>query len=50
MLGDEFRWLVTPEILTEYAEVLRRPKFGLDQETLERWPGLLTMRTVNVPV
>ena len=31
---DEFRWLVTPEILTEYTEVLRRPKFGLDEETL----------------
>jgi putative PIN family toxin of toxin-antitoxin system len=45
---DTFRWLVTPEILTEYTEVLRRPKFGLDEETLERWAGLLAMRTVNV--
>ena len=35
-------------ILTEYIEVLRRPKFGLDEETLERWAGLLAMRTVNV--
>jgi len=45
---DEFRWLFTPEILTEYTEVLRRPKFGLDEETLQRWAGLLAMRTVNV--
>lgn len=45
---DEIRWLVTPEILAEYTEVLRRPKFGLDQETLGRWAELLAMRTVNV--
>ena len=45
---DEFRWLVTPEILTEYTEVLRRPKFGLNEETLERWAGMLAMRTVSV--
>src|SRR5947209_6307896 len=45
---EEFRWLVTPEILAEYTEVLRRPKFGLDAETLQRWAELLAMRTVNV--
>ena len=45
---DAFRWLVTPEILAEYTEVLRRPKFGLDAETLERWGELLAMQTVNV--
>jgi putative PIN family toxin of toxin-antitoxin system len=45
---EEFRWLVTPEILAEYTEVLRRPKFGLDEQTLERWAEMLAMRTVNV--
>jgi putative PIN family toxin of toxin-antitoxin system len=45
---DEFRWLVTPEILAEYVEVLRRPRFGLEAQTLERWTELLAMRTVNV--
>jgi uncharacterized protein len=45
---EEFRWLVTPEILTEYTEVLRRPKFGLDEETLARWTEMLAMRTLNV--
>jgi uncharacterized protein len=45
---DECRWLVTPEILTEYTAVLRRPKFGLDEQTLERWAAMLAMRTVNV--
>jgi putative PIN family toxin of toxin-antitoxin system len=45
---DEIPWLVTPEILAEYTNVLRRPKFGLDEETLQHWADLLTMRTVNV--
>jgi uncharacterized protein len=41
---DTFRWLVTPQIIAEYTEVLRRPKFGLDEGTV----GLLAMRTVTV--
>ena len=45
---SEVRWLVTPEILAEYREVLRRPKFGLDEQTLEQWAEMLTMRTVNI--
>ena len=45
---DDLRWVVTPEILTEYTEVLRRPKFGLDEQTLQRWVELLAMRQVNV--
>jgi len=44
---DDFRWVVTPEILAEYIDVLRRPKFGLDEQTLQRWAVLLTMRTVD---
>lgn len=45
---DDRKWLVTPEILAEYLEVLRRPRFGLTQETLQPWAELLDMRTVNV--
>jgi len=45
---DDIRWLVTPEILAEYTDVLRRPKFGLEEQTLKRWAELLEMRTVNV--
>ena len=45
---DDFRWLVTREILAEYTNVLRRPKFGLDEETLKRWTELHALRTVNV--
>jgi putative PIN family toxin of toxin-antitoxin system len=42
-------WLVTPEILSEYVDVLRRPKFNLTDEVLSRWSALLQMRTVQVP-
>src|SRR5438876_9556166 len=45
---DDFRWLVTPEILAEYTEVLRRPRFGLDEEILGHWAELLAMRTAMV--
>jgi putative PIN family toxin of toxin-antitoxin system len=45
---EDFRWLVTPEILAEYSDVLRRPKFGLDEKTLGRWAELLALRTVDV--
>jgi putative PIN family toxin of toxin-antitoxin system len=45
---DDWRWLVTPEILAEYSDVLQRPKFGLDEQTLQRWAELLAMRTVNL--
>jgi putative PIN family toxin of toxin-antitoxin system len=45
---DDFRWLVSPEILAEYNDVLRRPKFGLDPQVLKQWAELLAMRTVNI--
>lgn len=45
---DDLRWQVTPEILAEYTEVLRRPRFGLDAQTLLRWTELLRMRTLSL--
>src|SRR5947209_6524511 len=44
----DIHWLVTPGIRAEYTEVLRRPKFGLDEEIVQRWAELLAMRTVSV--
>jgi putative PIN family toxin of toxin-antitoxin system len=41
--------LVTPEILDEYVSVLRRPKFALTEELLDRWMALVHARTVPVP-
>jgi uncharacterized protein len=45
---DDCRWLVTPAILAEYADVLRRPRFALDEATLHRWAELLSLWTVNI--
>lgn len=46
---DEFRWIVTAEILQEYTEVLRRPRFGLPAESVQRWTELIEMRAILVP-
>ena len=45
---EGWRWIVTPDILREYEEVLRRPKFGFSEELLHRWMELFTLRTVNI--
>jgi predicted nucleic acid-binding protein len=37
----EYRWMVTPDILNEYASVLARPKFGLSAEALQHWSELI---------
>jgi uncharacterized protein len=45
---DDWRWIVTPDILAEYEQILRRPKFGLSEEVLRGWTELLALRTVNL--
>jgi len=42
------RWLVTPEIVREYIDVLNRPKFNLPAAVVEHWSELIGMRTVLV--
>jgi uncharacterized protein len=46
--NGECRWIVTAEILTEYVEVLRRPRFGLSSEIINQWTELLNLRTTLV--
>ena len=47
-MHDDWKWIVTPEILAEYVEVLQRPKFRLSAETLGHWADLVAMRTVKI--
>jgi len=47
-MSDEWVWLVTAEILDEYVQVLRRPKFALADEILRRWTELVQSRTILV--
>ena len=44
---DDMEWIVSPEIMAEYRQVLSRPKFGLPQETLNDWFLMLDGFTVS---
>nr|VFK67393.1 MAG: hypothetical protein BECKUNK1418G_GA0071005_11403 [Candidatus Kentron sp. UNK]VFK72758.1 MAG: hypothetical protein BECKUNK1418H_GA0071006_11373 [Candidatus Kentron sp. UNK] len=41
----EVVWLVTPNIVDEYLEVIRRPKFALSGATIAWWSALLASDT-----
>ncbi len=47
---NDIEWIVSPEIMTEYRQVLCRPKFGLPQNILDAWFSLLDRFTVIWPV
>lgn len=48
MVGnDDMEWVVSPEIMAEYREVLSRPKFVLPPEILDQWFELLERFTVT---
>jgi putative PIN family toxin of toxin-antitoxin system len=44
---DDMEWLVTPEIMTEYREVLGRRKFGLPADILHQWFSMLDVLTTT---
>ena len=41
----DLEWLVTPEIIDEYIDVVNRPKFKLSSAVIARWLDLLSRRT-----
>jgi len=43
-------WVVSQDILNEYAEVLRRPKFALPPEIVDRWMTLLETLAFQIEV
>jgi len=47
---DDWEWIVSREILVEYQEVLRREKFNLSVEVIEKWDYILTNLTTLVDV
>jgi len=47
---DDWEWTVSEEILAEYREVLRREKFNIDSDKLQRWEGIITKLTTLVDV
>lgn len=45
---DDFEWVVSPQIMAEYHEVLSRSKFGLPDNIRQSWFDLLDALTVTV--
>lgn len=45
---DDWEWVVSEEILAEYRHVLRRSKFNIPEEKLERWEGIITKLTHSI--
>ena len=39
--SSDYSWMVSPEILAEYKEVLTRTKFKLTQEVIAEWVEVL---------
>ncbi|MFM9265840.1 putative toxin-antitoxin system toxin component, PIN family [Tychonema sp. BBK16] len=46
----DWAWLVSPEIIAEYKEVLLRPKFKLSQEVIEEWWEIFETVTLSIEV
>jgi putative PIN family toxin of toxin-antitoxin system len=46
----EFEWIVSQEILREYVEVLKRPKFKLDAQLIEKWHSTIKTYTKTIKV
>ena len=47
---DDMDWIVSREIMTEYREVLSRPKFGLPADIRQNWFDMLDALTVSFDV
>jgi len=43
--SDDYKWIVSTEILAEYKSVLSRPKFKLSQEIISQWCDVLDIVT-----
>lgn len=44
----DFDWIVSPQILKEYKDVLARDVFGLPADVLQTWFSLLDTMTVMI--
>jgi len=46
----DWQWLVSPEIIQEYKDVLHRKKFSFPSEILRTWEAILDRDTHLLPV
>jgi len=47
---SDTEWVVTPEIIAEYREVLSRPKFGLPDDIRQCWFDMLDALTITYDI
>jgi len=47
---DDIEWIVSPQIMVEYKEVLGRDKFGLPDDILQGWFAMLDALTTVIDV
>lgn len=47
---DDIEWIVSPQIMVEYKEVLGRDKFGLPGDILQDWFAMLDELTTAIDV
>jgi putative PIN family toxin of toxin-antitoxin system len=50
VLQEDWEWVVSQDIVDEYQEVLRRDKFKLPAEVIEKWNTIVTNLTTLVDV
>jgi putative PIN family toxin of toxin-antitoxin system len=48
--STEYQWLVSPEIMDEYKNVLNRPKFRLSETQKREWFEIIDLATILVEV
>ncbi|OKH31782.1 putative toxin-antitoxin system toxin component, PIN family [[Phormidium ambiguum] IAM M-71] len=48
--NPEIEWIVSTEILTEYQELLSRPRLKLSEEQKQRWFDVLNAATTTINV
>ncbi len=48
--NPEFEWIASTEILAEYRNVLKRPKFALPEEIILAWEEMFTRLTTIIDV
>ena len=47
---EDWEWVVSEDILNEYQEVIRRERFGLPRQVIEKWISITTNLTSLIDV
>ncbi len=48
--SPDIEWIASHSILSEYKEVLRREKFGLSEELIDKWATMIDLLTTVIDI